>query len=50
MKKIKVWDLPTRIFHWVLVVSIIAVYITTSISDGDFPYWMGLDRKPICSF
>ena len=28
-KKILVWDLPTRIFHWLLVASFIAAYVTS---------------------
>ena len=30
MKRILVWDLPTRIFHWLLVVSFIGAWITSS--------------------
>ena len=26
--QLKIWDLPTRVFHWLLVVSFIAAYIT----------------------
>lgn len=28
MKKVKVWDLPTRLFHWTLVASIIFMFIS----------------------
>ncbi len=28
MKKIKVWDLPTRLFHWSLVASVIFMFIS----------------------
>ena len=28
MKKIKLWDIPTRLFHWLLVASIGALFIT----------------------
>ncbi len=30
MRFVKVWDLPTRIFHWVLVASILLAYFTSS--------------------
>ena len=30
MRSVKVWDLPTRIFHWVLVASILLAYFTSS--------------------
>ncbi|MDR2366055.1 MAG: cytochrome b/b6 domain-containing protein [Zoogloeaceae bacterium] len=28
MQKVKVWDLPTRLFHWLLVISIAALFVT----------------------
>lgn len=33
-KKHLVWDLPTRAFHWLLAVSIIAQWITAELLDG----------------
>jgi len=30
MRSAKIWDLPTQIFHWCLVASIILAYITGS--------------------
>jgi cytochrome b len=33
MQKIKVWDLPTRLFHWLLVASIAALFYT-GLADG----------------
>lgn len=33
-KRIALWDLPTRIFHWALVVLIVAAFITGKIGGG----------------
>ncbi|HKO07822.1 MAG TPA: cytochrome b/b6 domain-containing protein, partial [Alphaproteobacteria bacterium] len=30
MRMIKVWDLPTRLFHWALVASIVLAYFTSA--------------------
>ncbi len=32
--RIRVWDLPTRLFHWLLVVSIVAVIVTGKAGGG----------------
>lgn len=32
--KVKVWDLPTRIFHWALVVSVVGSITTAQIGGG----------------
>ncbi len=34
VKRIALWDLPTRIFHWALVVLIVAAYITGQIGGA----------------
>ncbi|MDR0735508.1 MAG: cytochrome b/b6 domain-containing protein [Zoogloeaceae bacterium] len=34
MQTVKVWDLPTRLFHWLLVVSIAALFITGKMDDA----------------
>ncbi len=38
-----VWDLPTRVFHWLLVVSFIAAYVTNWLGVSYFSYhlWSG---------
>lgn len=36
--KIKVWDLPLRVFHWSLVVTIAAAYITAELG-GELTLW-----------
>lgn len=33
MKKRLIWDFPTRLFHWLLVLSILAQYITADLLD-----------------
>ncbi len=41
--QLKIWDLPTRVFHWLLVVSFIAAYITNWLGVSYFTYhlWVG---------
>jgi len=34
LERIKLWDLPTRLFHWLLVILIIAAYVTGKIGGG----------------
>ena len=35
MKSVRVWDLPTRLFHWMLAISVVAMFITGNLeSDG----------------
>lgn len=40
---VHVWDLPTRIFHWLLVISFIAAYVTNWMGVSYFTYhlWSG---------
>jgi cytochrome b len=38
LKKVRVWDLPTRLFHWSLVVCVVGLVITANIS-GDAMAW-----------
>lgn len=40
-KRILVWDLPTRLFHWLLVVLVIAA-IATAFRGGSMIVWHGL--------
>ncbi|MDR2164154.1 MAG: cytochrome b/b6 domain-containing protein [Zoogloeaceae bacterium] len=40
MKIIKLWDIPTRLFHWLLVVAIVALFIT-GILGGNAIVWHG---------
>ncbi|MDR3056412.1 MAG: cytochrome b/b6 domain-containing protein [Zoogloeaceae bacterium] len=39
MKKIKLWDLPTRLFHWLLVASIAALFITIKVDMDNGIGW-----------
>ncbi|MDR1349927.1 MAG: cytochrome b/b6 domain-containing protein [Zoogloeaceae bacterium] len=34
MQTVKVWDLPTRLFHWSLVASIAALFVTGKMEDA----------------
>lgn len=41
--QLRIWDLPTRIFHWLLVVCFIAAYVTNWLGVSYFTYhlWVG---------
>ncbi|MFN6169774.1 MAG: cytochrome b/b6 domain-containing protein [Burkholderiales bacterium] len=38
MKSIRVWDLPVRLFHWLLVLSIIGLFVTQELG-GNWMEW-----------
>jgi len=38
MKKVLVWDLPTRLFHWLLVAAVTGAYFTGE-NGGDWLVW-----------
>ncbi|MBU3724034.1 MAG: cytochrome b [Burkholderiaceae bacterium] len=40
LQKIRVWDLPTRLFHWLLAISIVAAFISVKIG-GNAMVWHG---------
>lgn len=40
MKRIKLWDLPTRVFHWLLALSVIGAFVTQKIG-GNAMVWHG---------
>ena len=42
LQAVRVWDLPTRLFHWILVALMIAQWLTAE-SDGALQYhvWGG---------
>jgi cytochrome b len=39
MKSVRVWDLPTRLFHWMLVISVVAMFITGNLESEDALTW-----------
>jgi len=39
-KRIRLWDLPTRLFHWLLVISVAAALISGQVG-GNFIEWHG---------
>ncbi|RZK02031.1 MAG: cytochrome B [Flavobacterium sp.] len=49
---IKVWDLPVRIFHWLLVILFVAAYVTNSLGTNYFTYhlWCGYAVIVLVSF
>ncbi len=38
---LKVWDLPVRLFHWILVLSFAAAYLTAEFHLGFLHVWIG---------
>ena len=38
MVKIRVWDLPTRLFHWALVLCVLGLVVTGNVG-GDGMVW-----------
>ena len=40
-RRIKLWDLPTRIFHWLLVLLIVAAIVTGKIGGYELMIWHG---------
>ncbi|HEY0202127.1 MAG TPA: cytochrome b/b6 domain-containing protein, partial [Burkholderiaceae bacterium] len=38
LKTARVWDLPTRIFHWLLAASVIGLVITGNVGDAAMPW------------
>jgi len=43
MTKVRIWDLPTRIFHWALVFTLIALVVTGEVGGSamDWHYYFG---------
>jgi cytochrome b len=38
---VQVWDLPLRIFHWALVIGIVAAYLTAEFGGSEWMQWHG---------
>jgi cytochrome b len=38
MRTLRIWDLPTRLFHWVLALCVVALIVTSKLGD-DFLDW-----------
>lgn len=41
MRQIKVWDLPVRLFHWAIVLLILAAWVTQYVDRMDIHIWIG---------
>jgi cytochrome b len=41
LRRITVWDLPTRLFHWLSVVLVVAAYATWRLNWMDWHAWVG---------
>lgn len=40
--RLRIWDLPTRLFHWLLVASIIALVVTAKIGGNAMEWHLRL--------
>jgi cytochrome b len=41
MRRMKVWDLPVRLFHWAIVLLILAAWVTQYLNRMDLHMWIG---------
>jgi cytochrome b len=41
MRPMKVWDLPVRVFHWAIVLLILAAWVTQHFNKMDIHMWIG---------
>jgi cytochrome b len=41
LQRVRVWDLPTRLFHWLVVLLLLAAYITWRLNWMDWHVWIG---------
>ena len=41
MQRMKVWDLPVRLFHWALVMLIFAAWLSQALNRMDLHMWIG---------
>ncbi len=51
-KKVAAWDIPTRLFHWILVTLIAAAYLTYEFGDVNMTYhmWNGYTILTLCLY
>jgi cytochrome b len=47
--RIAVWDLPTRLFHWLLVVLLVSAYATRNYLDDPTLYWHRINGYAVLS-
>ena len=40
VRRVRVWDLPTRVFHWALVVLVVFSFVTAKIGGNALTYHM----------
>ena len=39
MQRVRVWDLPLRLFHWLLVVCLIGSFVSVKAGEGNWMEW-----------
>ncbi|HVL01243.1 MAG TPA: cytochrome b/b6 domain-containing protein [Dongiaceae bacterium] len=50
MNKIKVWDLPLRLFHWTLAIAVAGAYISENFNAMDWHQYFGLTIAGLLGF
>ncbi|MFM2399321.1 MAG: hypothetical protein RL341_1478 [Pseudomonadota bacterium] len=52
MPTVRVWDLPTRLFHWLLVVCIIGSFVTVKVGGNwiQYHFWFGYSILALITF
>lgn len=52
IRKVRVWDIPTRLFHWLLVLAVAAAWITADWLDNQMNWhqWVGISIVALVSF
>ena len=43
LHKIRVWDAPTRLFHWLLTIAVVALVVTANVGGSamEWHFWLG---------
>ena len=43
LRKIRVWDAPTRLFHWLLTIAVVALVVTANVGGSamEWHFWLG---------
>ncbi len=45
-----VWDLPLRLYHWLLVICVVSAYITADWNDRNIHQFFGMAVLGLCVF
>lgn len=52
MPNVRVWDLPTRLFHWLLMICIIGSFVTVKVGGNwmQYHFWFGYSILALIAF